>query len=294
MNFNINTSPLSGREGKFTTPRQIGERLHKELETDVALKVEEVKGDGWKVYGRGELHLAILIERMRREGYELEISRPQVIKKIVNGEEVVPYEEVYLEVPEKFSGTVIQKLNSRFGEMQKMEIIDGVVYLYYVIPTRGLFGFRGQFLTDTKGLGIINTNFLNFAPDRGNWTNRGQGSLVAWESGNTLLYGLLNVQDRGELFVGPGTYVYKGQVVGQNARAEDIHVNVCKEKKASNQRSVGHGVAEHFDSFRVMDLEASIDYISDDELVEVTPKNIRIRKKILDETEERRRVRGIV
>jgi GTP-binding protein len=294
MNFNINTSPLAGREGKFTTTRQIGERLAKELETDVALKVEEVKGNGWKVYGRGELHLAILIERMRREGYELEIGRPQVIKKIVDGVEMVPYEEVYLEVPEKFSGTIIQKLNSRYGEMQKMEIIDGIVYLYYIIPTQGLFGFRSQFLTDTKGLGIINTNFYQFAPDRGNWTTRVQGSLIAWESGNTLLYGLLNVQDRGELFVGPATYVYKGQVVGQNARAEDIHVNVCKEKKGTNQRSVGHGVAEHFDTFRIMNLEASIDYISDDELVEVTPQNIRIRKKVLDETEERRKARGMV
>jgi GTP-binding protein len=169
-----------------------------------------------------------------------------------------------------------------------------VVYLYYVIPTQGLFGFRSQFLTDTKGLGIINTNFYQFAPDRGNWTTRVQGSLIAWESGNSLLYGLLNVQDRGELFIGPATYVYKGQVVGQNARAEDIHVNVCKEKKGTNQRSVGHGVAEHFDTFRIMNLEASIDYISDDELVEVTPVNIRIRKKVLDETEERRKARGMI
>jgi len=293
MNFNINTSPLAGREGKFTTTRQIGERLAKELETDVALKVEDLLGQGWRVYGRGELHLAILIERMRREGYELEIGRPQVIKKVVDGIDLVPYEEVYLEVPEEFSGTVIQKLGSRYGEMHKMEIIEGIVYLYYIVPTRGLFGFRGQFLTDTKGLGIINTNFLKFAPDRGNWTNRAQGSLVAWESGNTLLYGLVNIQDRGELFFGPGTYVYKGQVVGQNARTEDLQVNVCKAKKGTNQRSVGHGVAEHFDTFKIMNLEAAIDYISDDELVEATPKNIRIRKKILDETEERRRLRGI-
>lgn len=294
MNFNVNTSPIAGREGSFSTSRQLGERLIKELETDVALRIEDDSGGGWRVSGRGELHLAIFIERLRREGYELEIGRPQVITKVENGITLVPYEEVYIEVPEEFSGVVIQKLGSRFGEMQKMDIVDGIVYLEFIIPTRGLFGFRSEFLTDTKGLGIINTSFCKFAPDRGNWSDRGRGSLVATETGSTLLYGLLGVQDRGELFIGPATFVYKGQVVGQNSRPGDIPVNVCKEKKASNQRSVGHGVAEHFDSPRIMGLEDAIDYIADDELVEVTPKNIRIRKKILDEMEERRRVRGLL
>lgn len=293
MNFNVNTSPVAGREGQFSTSRQLGERLIKELETDVALKIVEDPNGGWKVSGRGELHLAIFIERLRREGYELEVGRPEVITKTVDGKILVPYEQVYLEVPEQFSGVIIQKMGSRYAEMQKMDIIDGTVYLEFLIPTRGLFGFRSQFMTDTKGLGIINTNFYKFDVDRGNWTDRGRGSLVATETGNTLLYGLVGIQDRGELFIGPSVFVYKGEVVGQNARMGDIFVNVCKEKKASNQRSVGHGVADHFDTPKIMDLEAAIDYISDDELVEVTPKNIRIRKKILDELEARRKARGL-
>jgi len=293
MNFNVNTSPVAGSEGQFSTARQLGERLIKELETDVALKIEDDPNGGWKVSGRGELHIAIFIERLRREGFELEVGRPQVITKIVDGKTLVPYEQIYLEVPEAFNGIIIQKLNSRYGEMQKMDIIDSTVYLEFIIPTRGLFGFRSQFLTDTKGLGIINIGFYEFAADRGNWTDRGRGSLVATETGNTLLYGLLGIQDRGELFIGPSVFVYKGEVVGQNSRSDDIFVNVCKEKKASNQRSVGHGVAEHFDTPRVMDLEAAIDYISDDELVEITPKNIRIRKKILDELEAKRKARGL-
>ncbi|MCL5095886.1 MAG: translational GTPase TypA [Patescibacteria group bacterium] len=294
MNFHVNTSPLAGKEGTFSTSRQIRERLYKELETDVALRVEDDTGGGWKVSGRGELHLAIMIERLRREGYEFEVGRPQVITKIIDGQKLVPYERVYIEVPKDYSGIVIQKLGSRFGEMQKMETIDDIVYLEFVIPTRGLFGFRSQFLTDTKGLGIINTDFYEFAKDKGNWSEREKGSLVATDTGMTALYGLTNVQDRGELFVGPAVFVYEGQVVGQNARGNDIHVNVCKEKRATNQRSKGQGVSEHFDTPRTMDLEDALDYIADDELVEVTPKNVRIRKKILNETEEKRRLRGIV
>ena len=293
LNFNVNTSPLAGKEGQFSTSRQIRERLFKELETDVALRVEDAADGSWKVSGRGELHLAIMIERLRREGYEFEVGRPEVITKVVDGQTLVPYEQVYLEVPQEFSGLIIQKLGSRFGEMRKMEIVDKVVYLEFLIPTKGLFGFRSQFLTDTKGLGIINTSFYKFAPDKKNWPEREKGSLVATNTGTTLLYGLLNAQGRGELFVGPGTFVYKGQVVGQNARSEDIYVNACKEKRLSNMRSKGQGVSEHFDAPRIMDLESALGYIAGDELVEVTPKSIRIRKRILDEIAARRKAKGI-
>jgi GTP-binding protein len=295
MNFNVNSSPVAGREGQFTTSRQIRERLFKELQTDVALRVEDNPSGGWRVSGRGELHLAILIERLRREGYELEVGQPEVIIKEVDGRTLVPYEQVYLEVPEEFSGIVIQKLGSRFGEMRKMDKVDGVVYLEFIIPTKGLLGFRSQFLTDTKGLGIINSSFYEFAPDRGNWTEREKGSLVTCESGTTMLYALLNLQERGELFVRQAVPVYKGQVVGQSTRPNDIHINVCKAKIASNhERTKGHGVADHFDEPRIMSLEDSLEYIANDELVEVTPKSIRIRKRILDETEERRRARRLI
>ncbi len=294
MHFGVNTSPLAGKEGQFSTSRQIRERLFKELETDVALRVEDIVDGGFKVSGRGELHLAILIERLRREGYEFEVSRPEVITKIVNGQVLVPFEQVFFEVPEEFSGAIIQKIGSRYGEMVRMDKMEGTVYLEFIVPTRGLFGFRSQFLTDTKGLGIINTNFYEFAPDKGKWFERERGSLVATETGMTLLYGLLNVQANGELFVGPSTFVYMGQVVGQNSRPNDVHVNVCKEKRASNQRSKGHGVTDHLNAAKVMGLEQSLEYIADDELVEVTPKNIRIRKKILNEAAERKRARGII
>ncbi|MCL5090531.1 MAG: translational GTPase TypA [Patescibacteria group bacterium] len=295
MNFNVNTSPVAGKEGQFTTSRQVRERILKEPETDVALKVADNPSGGWDVSGRGELHLAILIERLRREGYELEVSRPQVITKIVDGKKLVPYEQVFIEVPEVSSGIIIQKLNSRYGELRRMDTIDGIVYLEYIVPTKGLFGFRSQFLTDTKGLGIINTSFYEFAPDRGNWTNREKGSLVAFETGTTMLYALLNLQDRGELFVPQSISVYQGQVVGQSSRPNDIHVNVCKAKIASNhERTKGHGVADHFDEPRIMGLEDALEYIADDELVEVTPKSIRIRKKILDEAEAKRKARGLI
>lgn len=293
MHFNVNTSPWAGREGQFSTSRQIRERLYKELETDVALRVVDNPSGGWDVSGRGELHLAILIERLRREGYEFEVGRPQAIVKTVNGQTLVPYEQVFLDVPEEFSGTVIQKMNERFGELRKMETINGTVHMEFVVPTRGLFGFRHQFLTETKGLGIFSHSFLEFSLDRGNWKEREHGSLVACETGTTLMYALLNLQERGELFLGPSTPVYKGEIVGQSSRPGDIWVNACKEKKQSNQRAKGHGVAEHFNTPRQMDLEDALEYIADDELVEITPKSIRMRKKILDEAEERRRLRGL-
>jgi GTP-binding protein len=293
MTFSVNNSPFAGKEGEFTTSRQIRERLFKELETDMALKVEDGTEGNWIVSGRGELHLAILIERLRREGYEFQVSRPQVILKEVDGKKMTPYEQVFIEVPEEYSGVVIQKLGSRHGELREMRTENNITFLEFIIPTRGLFGYRTEFLTDTKGLGIVNTIFHDYLEDPANWRERDQGSLVAHETGTSNLYGLLNVQDRGVMFIGPGVQVYKGQVVGQNSRSEDIRVNVCKEKQLSNMRSKGDGVSEHFNAPKVMDLEEALEYIGDDELVEITPKNIRIRKTILDENEAKKKARGM-
>ncbi|QQG47376.1 MAG: translational GTPase TypA [Candidatus Woesebacteria bacterium] len=288
MTFKINDSPFAGREGEFKTSREIRARLFKELETDVALRVEETTGGEWIVSGRGELHLAILIERMRREGYEFQVSRPKAIVKDVDGKKMTAFERVFIEIPEKYSGVVIQKMGERHAKMEDMKTDSGNTFLEFVIATYNFFGFRSDFMTDTKGLGIINTMFEKFDIDTGERHERTKGSLVAFETGQTRLYGLTNVQDRGILFVGPAYDVYKGEVVGQNSRGGDMSVNVCKEKKLSNMRSKGDGAQEHFNTPKVMSLEEAIEYIDDTELVEVTPKNIRIRKIILDETEARR------
>jgi GTP-binding protein len=293
MTFSVNDSPFAGKEGKFTTSRQIQERLMKELETDMALKVEVAEGTSWIVAGRGELHLAILLERMRREGYEIQVSRPQVVEKIIDGKKQVPFERVFVEVPDEYSGAVIQKLGSRNGLMQEMRMENGITFLEFVIPTRGLFGYRAEFLVDTRGLGIMNTIFEEFGTDPGNWRERDQGSLVAHETGQTALYGLTNVQDRGVLFIGPGINVYKGQVVGQHQRSGDLRVNPCKAKELSNMRSKGDGPAEHFNQPKIMELEDALEYIGDDELVEITPINVRIRKMVLDEQDARRKALGI-
>lgn len=288
MTFSVNSSPFAGQEGEFKTSRQIRERLEKELETDMALRVEDLPTGEWAVSGRGELHLAILIERMRREGYELQVSRPQVIEKTIDGKRMSPYERVFIEVPEEFSGVVMQKMGSRRGELREMGGEGGIVVMEFIIATRSLFGYRSEFLTDTRGLGLINSSFYEYREDPGFEYLREQGSLVSFESGMTNLYGLLAIQERGVMFVGPGVPVYKGQVVGQNSRIEDMRVNVCKAKQLSNMRSKGDGSAEHFNTPKVMSLEDSLEFISDDELVEVTPQNIRIRKRILDEVEARR------
>ncbi len=303
MTFAVNDSPFAGKEGQFCTSRQIRERLYKELETDMALKVEEdhpAEGEArqrrqgkWIVSGRGELHLAILIERLRREGYEFQVSRPQVIPKEINGKKLVPYEKIFIEAPEIYSGTIIQILGSRHGELSDMKVENGTAFLEFSIPTQGLFGFRNIFLTNTKGAGIMNSVFDKYETDPDDWNKKEQGSLVAHETGETRLYGLLNVQDRGVLFFGPGEKVYKGQVVGQNARPQDMQVNVCREKELSNMRSKNDGSAEHFNAPKKMELEEALEYIGDDELVEVTPKNVRIRKMILDEADLRRKVMGI-
>ncbi len=291
MTFLVNNSPFAGKEGQFSTSRQLKARLYKELETDVALNIEELTSVSWTVSGRGELHLSIFIERMRREGYELQVSRPQVIVKEIDGQKMVPFEKVYIEVPEEFHGSVIQKLNSKKGKLIDMKRVDDTVFLEFIIPTRGLFGYRKEFLTDTKGLGIINTNFYQYQADPGNWKEKNQGSLVAHETGKTNLYGLRNIQDRGILFLGPGIKIYEGQVVGQNSRSEDIRVNVCKEKHLSNMRSRGEGTTEHFNEPEIIGLEDALAYIGDDELVEITPKNIRIRKMFLDEISTKRAAR---
>ncbi|MBU0545921.1 translational GTPase TypA [Patescibacteria group bacterium] len=293
MTFCVNDSPFAGKDGLYSTSRQIRERLFKELETDMALRVDDSTDGDWIVCGRGELHLAILIERMRREGFEFQVSRPQVITKEIDGIKMVPFEQIFVEVPEQFSGAVIQSLGVRHGEMSEMRVENGICFLEFIIPTRGLFGYRNEFLTISKGMGILNTCFAEYKKDPGNWKEREQGSLVAHETGITRLYGILNVQDRGVMFIGPSAEVYMGQVVGQNARQGDIRVNVCKEKQLSNMRSKGDGSAEHFNTPRIMGLEDALEYIGDDELVEVTPKSIRIRKMILDENEAKRVAKGI-
>lgn len=286
--FLVNNSPFAGREGEFKTSRQIEARLFKEIETDMALRVENDPSGGWIVSGRGELHLAILIERMRREGYEFQVGRPQVIDKEIDGKILTPYEQVFIEVPEEFAGSVIQKMGTRRAELKDMRNDNGITSLDFIISSKGLFGYRSEFVTDTKGLGIINTLFHEYATDNGYTYAREQGSIVAHETGTANQYGLVNAQDRGQLFIGPGTPVYKGQVVGQNSRSDDISVNVCKSKHLTNMRSKGEGVSEYFKTPKIMELEDALEYIADDELVEVTPKNIRIRKIILDEAEARR------
>ncbi len=293
MVFTVNDSPFAGKEGKFSTSRQIQERLAKELENDMALRITDHSSGGWVVSGRGELHLAILIERLRREGFEFQVSRPHVITKEANGKTLVPFEQVFIEVPDEYSGNVIQKLGSRHAEMKDMRKEGNTTFLEFIMPTRGLFGYRSEFLSDTRGLGLINASFLDYRQDSAEWPERDRGSLVAFETGTSNLYGLLNIQGRGTLFFGPGIPVYKGQVVGQNARSEDIEVNICKAKQLSNMRSKGDGVSEHFKAPKTMDLEESLEYIGDDELVEVTPLNIRIRKLTLDKAIARRKELGI-
>ena len=278
MTFSVNSSPIAGKEGQFKTSRQIRERLFKELETDMALKVVDGEKGDWIVSGRGELHLAILIERLRREGYEFQVARPQVITKKVDGKVLEPYEKVFIEVPEEYSGVVMQKMGARGAALQDMTTEKAVVLVEFILPTRKLFGYRSEFITDTKGTGIINTVFAEFRENAGSSFERTRGSLVAFEAGPTSLYGLTNAQDRGTLFIGPGVMVYKGQVIGQNSRGNDIKVNVCKEKQQTNMRSRGEGVAEHFNAPKPMGLEDALEYIDDSELVEVTPKNIRLRK----------------
>ncbi len=289
MTFGVNTSPFGGQEGQFSTSRNIKERLERELQNDVALRVEQGSGDGtFIVSGRGELHLAILIERMRREGFELQVSRPQVIFKEEEGKKTEPFEEVSLEMPEATSGMTIEKMGRRKGEMLDMRIESGTAYLQFLIPTRGLIGYRTEFMMDTRGQGIMNSIFLGYRPYIGSIDATPHGSLIVHETGESNSYGLTAAQERGQLFIGPGIKVYEGMVIGQNAKPEDLTVNVCKEKKLSNMRSKGDGVSEGLTTPRHMSLEEALEYLGDDELLEVTPVHLRIRKQFLKDFERKR------
>ncbi|MBQ7264773.1 MAG: translational GTPase TypA [Firmicutes bacterium] len=294
MTFSVNDSPFAGQEGKFVTSRHLRDRLSRELNTDVSLKVEDTdRAEAFKVSGRGELHLSILIETMRREGYEFQVSRPEVLyKDDENGKRTEPMELATIDVPEEYVGTVIEKLGARKGELLNMAPSKGgYTRLEFNIPARGLIGYRNEFLTDTRGNGILNTVFNGYEPYKGDLTSRSQGSLVAFETGEAVGYGLFNAQDRGDLFIGAGTKVYSGMVVGRNSRSGDMEVNVCKKKQLTNTRSSGSDEALKLVPHIVMSLEQCIDFISDDELVEVTPQSLRIRKKYLDPVARRKAAR---
>ena len=287
MNFIVNDSPLAGKEGKYITSRHLRDRLYRELNTDVSLRVEDTETtEAFKVSGRGELHLSVLIENMRREGYEFAVSKAEVLYHYdERGQKLEPMEIAYVDVPDEFSGTVIQKLSNRKGELNGMSPANGgYTRLEFSIPSRGLIGYRGEFMTDTKGNGILNTTFDGYGPYKGDIQYRKQGSLIASEAGETVTYGLYNAQERGTLFVGPGEQVYGGMIVGQNGKAEDIEVNVCKKKQLTNTRSSSADEALRLTPPRVLSLEQALEFIDTDELLEITPKNLRIRKKILDGT----------
>ncbi|MEE1007897.1 MAG: translational GTPase TypA [Agathobacter sp.] len=291
MNFIVNDSPLAGQEGKYVTSRHIRDRLLKELNTDVSLRVEETdSADSLKVSGRGELHLSVLIENMRREGYEFAVSKAEVLYKTdENGKKLEPMEIAYVDVPDEFTGAVISKLQQRKGELQNMSsIAGGYTRLEFRIPSRGLIGYRGEFMTDTKGNGILNTIFDGYEPFKGEIAYRATGSLIAFESGESVAYGLFSAQERGTLFIGPGQKVYSGMVIGQCAKAEDIELNVCKKKHLTNTRSSSADEALTLVPPRVLSLEQAIDFIDTDELLEITPENLRIRKRILDPTLRKR------
>lgn len=296
MHFLVNDSPFAGTEGKFVTSRHLRERLFHELNTDVSLRVEETDTtETYKVSGRGELHLSVLIENMRREGFEFAVSKAEVLFKYdENNKKLEPIERAFIDVPEEFSGNVIEKLSQRKGELQNMSTngVGGYSRLEFLIPSRGLIGYRDEFMTDTKGNGIINTIFDGYAPYKGDIQYRKQGSIIAFENGESTTYGLYNAQERGKLFIGAGVKVYSGMIIGQNAKSEDIEINVCKRKQLTNTRASGADDALKLSPPRILTLEQALDFIETDELLEVTPSNIRIRKKILDPTKRMRSKRN--
>ena len=294
MTFGVNTSPFKGKEGEFTTSRNLKDRLERELETDVALSVAPGETtDRWIVSGRGELHLAILIEKMRREGFELEVSKPQVIFKEVNGKKMEPMELVSIETPEAYSGTVIEMMGKRSGIMKEMRVDQGIVFMDFAIPTRGLIGSRGEFLTSTKGMGIMNSIFLGYEEYKGEIRPETRGSIIATETGVSNNFGLVAAQGRGKLFMSAGVSVYEGMVVGQNAKAGDIPVNVCKQRELTNFRAKNEGLQDQLEVPLTLTLEDALSYIGDDEMVEVTPKSVRIRKILLTEIERKRTRREV-
>ncbi len=289
MTFLVNNSPFAGKEGSQLTTRQIRARLEREKETNVGLHMEPVEGtDSYRVSGRGELHLSVLIESMRREGFELQVSRPEVIFQEIDGKVCEPIEHVIIDVPEDFSGTVINMLSQRKGKMQDMKTEEGHTRLEFLVPTRGLLGFRGDFIIETKGEGILNHSFLKFEPEKGIIPGRSRGSMISMVTGETMAFSLWGLQDRGTLFIGAQVSVYEGMIIGESNKAEDMVVNPTKNKKLTNVRASGTDEAMNLTPVQEMTLEQALEYIADDELVEVTPENIRLRKKALKEHERRR------
>ncbi len=294
MTFSVNDSPFAGREGKFVTSRQIRDRLMRETLKDVSLHVSELEGatDSFVVAGRGEMHLSILIETMRREGYEFSVSPPRVLYQTIDGKKCEPVERVVVDVPSEAIGAVIEKLGSRRGEFVEMLPVGARTKATFLVPERGLFGYRNEFMTDTKGEGIMSSVFERYEPYKGELTRRGTGSLVAWEEGEAVTYGLFNAQERGALFIGPGTPVYAGMIVGVSPKNEDIPVNVCRKKQLTNMRAAGSDEALRLTPPRVLSLEQCLEFLADDELLEVTPKNLRLRKRILDHSQRMKALKG--
>ena len=294
MTFSVNDSPFAGREGKFVTSRQIRERLFRETLKDVSLRVSELEGatDSFVVAGRGEMHLSILIETMRREGYEFAVSPPRVLFREIDGKKCEPIERVVVDVPSEYIGAVIEKLGSRRGEFLEMLPVGSRTKATFLVPERGLFGYRNEFLTDTKGEGIMSSVFERYESYKGDLSRRGTGSLIAWETGEAVTYGLFNAQERGALFIGPGTQVYAGMIVGVSPKNEDIPVNVCRRKQLTNMRAAGSDEALRLTPPRHLSLEQCLEFLADDELLEVTPKSLRLRKRILDHSQRMKALKG--
>ncbi len=292
MTFSVNDSPFAGQEGKFVTSRQLRDRLYRETLKDVSLRVQDPESsDSFLVLGRGEMHLSILIETMRREGYEFQVSTPRALIKEIDGQKQEPYEELTIDVPEESMGAVMEKMGNRKAELQSMEKAGNRMKMVYIIPTRGLFGYRDEFLTDTKGEGIMNYLFYGYGPLKGDIIKRANGCLIAFERGESITYGLYNAQERGTLFIGPGVQVYGGMVVGSSPRSEDLVVNVCKKKQATNTRAAGSDEALRLSPPVTLSLEQCLEFIQEDDLLEITPQNIRIRKKLLDHSQRMKQLK---